>query len=108
MAAAKTTDFLAESDLLKSAILSDAKNDKDAMREMGSSGHSNLERSPSPENASSVSVSLSSFFYKLTTLENKIVNALCGIEDALIQASTCDKRVDLQLADYKRAVKVNE
>lgn len=108
MAAAKTTDFLAESDLLKSAILSDAKNDKDALMGTSSSGLSNIDRPPSPENASSVSVSLSSFFYKLTTLENKIVNALCGIEDALIQASSCDKRVELQLSDYKRAVKVNE
>lgn len=48
MAAAKTTDFLAESDLLKSAILSDAKNDKEALMEMSTSGTPHLERSPSP------------------------------------------------------------
>ena len=53
MAAAKTTDFLAESDKLKGSILSD-------IRIEG--------RSPSPEGSSSLSVEINSFFYKLTTL----------------------------------------
>ncbi len=83
MAAAKTTDFLAETDMLKSAILNDVRNDKEAVRDLN---RSPLERSPSPDNTSSISVSLNSFFYKLTTLENKIVNALCGVEDALVSA----------------------
>ena len=43
-------------------------------------------RSPSPnrtDQASTISIALNSFFYKMTTYENKIINSLGGIEDTI-------------------------